>query len=476
VLLALAVGAVANLYLGGPAAKLLLGIALTLVLLLVAVGIGAVTDRIDSRLERSIKRSPSSFRVAAQDFPDYRFVDVFRAVEHYVGEKTHAIIDSRHNEDLGVILGGRMPAANANPTEPARTARPVSPSEDEFFPSDRFWVMAGDSPLLIRVHEQGYTNTTKLEVGAPDEKTAEDVVRAIRDITLNESIFRARAIEVSFTSGLRGEFGEIESQGRIRVEFRRTSELDPKRVVLDPQTWPIIQHSLVDLVRRRDEMSRVGVSVKRGLLFYGPPGTGKSLTCRYVASQLPGVTAIYCAGNALHQVGSIFNLARFFKPALVVLEDVDLVFAAREINTHAFALGDLFDQVDAIGDTEPIGMILTSNAIDRLEAALKNRPGRISQCVYFGPPSAELRRTYLEAFLGKHHHDALDLGTVVTRTEGASQAFLKELVQRALQFAVEGGRAEGDRLNPRIEDFMAGLKEMTAFDDKAVRGITGFRA
>jgi SpoVK/Ycf46/Vps4 family AAA+-type ATPase len=91
------------------------------------------------------------------------------------------------------------------------------------------------------------------------------------------------------------------------------------------------------------------------------------------------------------------------------------------------------------------------------------------------PPSADLRRRYLLSCLRDHEIDELDLDRVVRETDGATQAFLKELVHRALQFCVEAGRSRGARATPTTADFSAALAEIRAFDAKATRVITGFR-
>ena len=89
--------------------------------------------------------------------------------------------------------------------------------------------------------------------------------------------------------------------------------------------------------------------------------------------------------------------------------------------------------------------------------------------------SAELRRRYVQSYLQHHGSSAVDLDCVVKDTDGATQAFLKELVHRALQFAVEGGRIEDARVLPTTGDFSSALAEMRAFDSKSTRAITGFR-
>ena len=107
---------------------------------------------------------------------------------------------------------------------------------------------------------------------------------------------------------------------------------------------------------------------------------------------------------------------------------------------------------------------------------MKDRPGRVSQCIFFGPPSLELRRKYLKSYLARHQMSEADVEHVVSETDGVTQAFLKQLVQRGLQFAVEAGRTVGDVATPLASDFDAALREMRAFDSKAARSITGFRA
>lgn len=304
---------------------------------------------------------------------------------------------------------------------------------------------------------------------------AERIVTMVRESSIAQSIYRGRSIELTFTPGVNDRLGNIDHFGKVKIDFRRTPRVTRDEIVLDPRVWPLVEHTLIDLHRNRDALQRCGVALKRGLLFYGPPGTGKSFTCRYIASLLPDTAVVYCAGEALHHVSSIFNLARMLKPALIVMEDVDLAFSSRDINVHGVALGDLFDQVDSLADDEPISMILTTNAIERVEAAVKDRPGRVSQCVFFGPPSAELRRRYVLSFLRTHDATQLDLDQIVKETDGSTQVFLKELVHRALQFAVEADRTDGPRVKPTTHDFTLALQEIRAFDGRAVRNVTGFR-
>jgi cell division protease FtsH len=158
----------------------------------------------------------------------------------------------------------------------------------------------------------------------------------------------------------------------------------------------------------------------------------------------------------------------------VILEDVDLVFAAREINLYSSVLGELLDQMDGLRPQEDIGFILTTNAIERMEAAVRDRPGRISQCIHFAAPSGELRRRYLARYLRAYDGAKLDFDALVEATAGATQAFLKEWVHRAVQIACERLASDGDALDLQTEDFADALAEMRHGGDAASSRIIGF--
>ena len=161
------------------------------------------------------------------------------------------------------------------------------------------------------------------------------------------------------------------------------------------------------------------------------------------------------------------------QPSLVIFEDVDLVFTARDITAQGSILGELLDQMDGLRPHEDVGFVLTTNAIERIEAAIKDRPGRISQCIHLGPPAAELRRRYLEHYLAPYVTAELDVDTLVARSSGATQAFLKDWVHRAVQIASERLTGAG-KVELRTEDFEIALREARASSQGTTARIIGF--
>jgi len=176
------------------------------------------------------------------------------------------------------------------------------------------------------------------------------------------------------------------------------------------------------------------------------------------------------------EVGAIFAIARLYQPSLLILEDVDLIFASREINLYSTGLGDLLDQMDGVRPYEDIGILLTTNAIDRLEAAIKDRPGRISQCLFFGPPNKRLRERYLKRYLRDYDIEGLKFPDLVERSDGVTQAFLKEWVHRSVQIATERLDGGKDAIALSTADFNEAMDEMTKFSESAVGNIIGFRS
>jgi SpoVK/Ycf46/Vps4 family AAA+-type ATPase len=245
-------------------------------------------------------------------------------------------------------------------------------------------------------------------------------------------------------------------------------------IVLTDEHLKVLQRNVIDLYTRRDILETNGVPARRGVLLHGPPGTGKTFACRFLCHKLDGVTCMFVTGSSLLNVGAIFSFARLLQPAVLFLEDVDLIFATREINLYSTALGDLLDQMDGLRARENISVVLTTNAIDRLEAAIKDRPGRISQCIYMGAPPPAQRGLFLRHQLRDHDAGKVDIDKLVEDSEGATQAFLKEWVYRAIQVACERLSSSQQKAKLHDDDFAIALTEMSRFLDGSDGRIIGF--
>jgi SpoVK/Ycf46/Vps4 family AAA+-type ATPase len=145
--------------------------------------------------------------------------------------------------------------------------------------------------------------------------------------------------------------------------------------VLPEETLRRVERHTRDVMAHREALREAGQHLKRGLLLFGPPGTGKTHTTRYVVQQLRGATVILLSGQSLHAVGMVAQMARDLQPAVLVLEDVDLVAEDRGFgqgpNPVLFSLLDAMDGAAADAD---VLFLLTTNRADLLEPALAARP------------------------------------------------------------------------------------------------------
>lgn len=421
------------------------------------------------------------FHVHTKELPHYRFVDVYRAVESFCqGRDNVQTIASEHEEDLNSLLHGRRRQWPSRRLKRARyLAWPIGPRAEVSMPVDHFWLCRTPSAtvperLILRLRYKTFCERALLEVAAEDTQVAETCLNTIVEQSAQVSIYRNKVLALSYESGVKDEYGDIDCVDRLRVLFKEDEHVDDDDIVIDDEVRAMLGRNVIDLFTKSALLKAYQVPVRRGVLLYGPPGTGKTFACRYLCGKLPHVTRIIVTGTALPQVHAIFTLARMLQPVLLILEDVDLVFAAREVNLYSPVLGDLLDHMDGLRPCEEVSCILTTNAIDRLEAAIRDRPGRISQCIHFGAPLPALRQRYLLHYLRPYAVQQMDIDELVAISHGATQAFLKEWVCRAVQVALERLTTSQAQLELCQEDFRTALQEMRRFSEGATGRIIGF--
>ena len=104
---------------------------------------------------------------------------------------------------------------------------------------------------------------------------------------------------------------------------------------------------------------------------------------------------------------------------------------------YQITLHQLLNEMDGLGSDAEVIFILTTNRPQAIEPALAARPGRIDQAIEFPLPDADCRRRLLDLY-GRGLTLALaDPERLIARTEGASPAFIQELVRKAALIAAE---------------------------------------
>jgi AAA+ superfamily predicted ATPase len=455
---------------------------LRLLLALLLVPLISALDYIASRSTnarlRAFVRRPARYKVFDELHPSYRFVDFYRALEELARQSGYVErLEHFHpNHTLLQILGQ---ASGQGPTPSTQARICVGYEEFGFFPNEVFWLLEGPPGLeagervIVRLSSRG---GTRVEVASPDPDQAGGLLRWLSREALARSIFRGQFLEIHYRGSPHLDaYDYYQESQEMAVTFKQRPSVREEDIILDERVAAILRRNLFDFFTHRDCLYALGVPRKRAMLFYGPPGTGKTHTCRFIHTRLEGITSILVAGEALPHLHDIGRFARQLHPTLVVIEDVDLVFSAREVNPYGTILGGLMDQLDGFTPDEEVLFVLTTNAIDRVEQAIRDRPGRINQCLFFGLPTPELRRRYLLQFLRGYDISAVDLDHLVRQTEQTSQAFLKEYILRAVQIAAE---ANGYQTSspPRLQTthFDKAFEELTSHGDPHGHAIMGF--
>ena len=209
------------------------------------------------------------------------------------------------------------------------------------------------------------------------------------------------------------------------------------------------------------------------MLLYGPPGTGKTHPVRYLTSSLVGTTVLQLTGNALHLIAEACSVARALQPAMLVIEDVDLIAEDRGMHPGQHPLlFQLLNEMDGLAEDADVVFVLTTNRADLLEPALAARPGRIDQAVVLELPDADARRALFELYRGSLPVDVSGLDDVLARTEGVTASFLKELLRRAALLAATR-TPEAAHLSVSAGDLAAALDELLDTRNAMTRTLLG---
>jgi ATPase family associated with various cellular activities (AAA) len=289
----------------------------------------------------------------------------------------------------------------------------------------------GPAVLLVRgPEEHGMFNGVNVEVVATSPDRAPAIAAEIRQLSIDHNVFRGHVIAF-------GDEVFNHHRGEL-LSFLERPDVSRDQVVLPAAVIDGIERQVLGVARHAPRLLASGQHLRRGVLLYGVPGTGKTHTVRYLLSKLPGVTIVVLSGSALGMISEACSVARTLQPAVVVVEDVDLI--AEERGHHLGEnprLFELLNEMDGLSGDVDVTFLLTTNRADLLEEALAARPGRVDHAAELPVPDADARARLLRLYQGRLDLDLTDPGVVITRTEGVTASFIKELLRRAALVAAE---------------------------------------
>ena len=306
-----------------------------------------------------------------------------------------------------------------------------------------------------------------VEVVGTDPEASVRVTRRLRDLATEHNVFRGQV--VSFGHDIFGERGSV-----LRLHERQP--MSDGDLVLPLETFADLRRQVLGVARNRDRLRAAKQHLKRGLLVYGPPGVGKTHTVRYLIGELTDTTVVELTGDTLHAIKQACSIARTLQPAMIVVEDVDLIAEHRDrYDGQTPLLFTLLNEMDGLDDDADVVFLLTTNRADLLEPALAARPGRVDQAVHIDLPDRDARRRLVEVYRAGLDLDTARLDDVLDRTDGVTASFLKELMRRSAVIAADRDGRDGDgALRVTADDLDGALTDLLDTRNQMTRVVLGF--
>lgn len=280
-----------------------------------------------------------------------------------------------------------------------------------------------EMPLVVRVFQQHqawpYLDVHCAASGAEFGKAYR---QQLLDLAFDiDNPFRGRSLVATFTTGL--DFQVIDDFHESRAD-----------VILPDSLWRELDENVRGMFERMEILQRADLGNNRGVLLVGPPGTGKTAACRVIAAELVGpVTVVLCsAAIAQGWLRQLYGEVAHLTPALVLLEDLDLIVGDRESgSTNKAALAEFLNVLDGLMTAHHgVVTIATTNDPRTIDAAAK-RSARFDRVLNVPLPDTAARARILGVYLRALKVRG-SIKTVAEATKGANGADLRELVRRAV--------------------------------------------
>uniref|UniRef100_A0A2K6N2U2 Katanin p60 ATPase-containing subunit A1 n=1 Tax=Rhinopithecus bieti TaxID=61621 RepID=A0A2K6N2U2_RHIBE len=228
----------------------------------------------------------------------------------------------------------------------------------------------------------------------------------------------------------------------------------------------------------------------KGVLMVGPPGTGKTLLAKAVATECKTtffnvssstLTSKY-RGESEKLVRLLFEMARFYSPATIFIDEIDSICSRRgtseEHEASRRVKAELLVQMDGVGgaseNDDPSKMVMVLAATNfpwDIDEALRRR---LEKRIYIPLPSAKGREELLRISLRELElADDVDLASIAENMEGYSGADITNVCRDASLMAmrrrIEGLTPEEIRnlskeemhMPTTMEDFEMALKKVS---------------
>ncbi len=253
---------------------------------------------------------------------------------------------------------------------------------------------------------------------------------------------------------------------------------------------------IVELIKDRARIKKIGGNIIRGMLMMGPPGCGKTYLAKAMAteSHIPFISMSgsefveVFVGVGASRVRQLFQKARRLAYAhggcIIFIDEIDSIGRQRNLFSQGgggqetnSTQNQLLAEMDGLKDKDENVIVIgaTNAAEDTMDAALL-RPGRFDRKIYVDKPDLQEREDLFRYYLSKIKYDnKIDIGRFARKAVQKSPADIANITKEAALLATRNKKdlVTAEHLSEAMERVDLGLKKTRKVSDKE-KSITAY--